>query len=158
MIINERVNKTEKERQASVLAVKAMTLTELGQGRAATGRPDWVETHGSVAIPWGPLGDFIQPAAHSQILLVDCAGCTHTDMHTPMQPALVPLCSPSWYRKRHMHTHRQHNTDLQFCHHITLRFTPFSIHFPFFYFCCIYFIVLFLFPSSVLPCSTTTVQ
>lgn len=40
MTINERVKKTERERQASVLAVKAMTLTELGQGRAATGRPD----------------------------------------------------------------------------------------------------------------------
>lgn len=40
MTINKREKKTERERQASVLEVKAMTVTELGQGRAATGRPD----------------------------------------------------------------------------------------------------------------------
>lgn len=35
---------------------------------------------------------------------------------------------------------------------------PLSMNFPFFYFCCIYFIVFVPFPSSVLSCSTTTVQ
>lgn len=87
-------------------AVKAIRVTE-SWGRA--GQPDWVKTHGIVTIPWGALTDFIQPAAHSKISLVDCAGrtyCAHT--HTHLQAALVSLCSPSWYKRRHKYIKTLH--------------------------------------------------
>lgn len=78
---------------------------EPGQGSLADGR---------VVFPWGPkgaIGGFTQPAAHSQSLLLVCAWCiqTHTSpcmdacMDACMHATMMPLCSPSWYKKSCSH-------------------------------------------------------
>lgn len=119
---------SESETRLSVCVVEAMTVTE-SWDRAGQPQGDQIECKPMGVCPsLGGQGDFTQPAAHSQSLLVSCAGCTQTHTHTCMQHALVPLCSLSWYRRRYthglMHTHI-HTGSI----HIQLRYKEYNISF-----------------------------